>query len=357
MLRYIYRILKKLGFLLFLENIRFFSFKIEKHAIISLKRKCFITLFFGTFGGISMLIRNYYINIDKRVFMCNYTKKLKDFNFNNKWFDYNLDSVLVLSILESILLESDSIKNSTIEYRDLLTNEKYVCIKSKASKNSLIINKAGGFFHFYLEVMPKLLKYVNNAINLYFIIEDKSFYKSILNFYNIKYDEFVPNLSGNHEIVKMNKYYPSIMEIRKFKQDNEAFKVIESSPKKIYITRKNERARRIANEQSIIKYLTNFDFEVIDPGTFDFADQISYFRNADIIVSPHGAALSNIIWCKQNVKIIELNGDQDVRWHFAKVAFALNLDHTLILGKTIDNVYFETNIASLDKILLEINKN
>ena len=87
----------------------------------------------------------------------------------------------------------------------------------------------------------------------------------------------------------------------------------------------------------------------------DFNKQINYFRNANLIVAAHGAALSNIIWCKQNVVIIELNGNIDIRWHFYKIAMYLGFDYKLILGKTINDVYFQVNITQIEKLINSIS--
>jgi hypothetical protein len=353
MIKLLYRFFKKSGLLFFLEKKKILSIKLEKHEIIPIHQKSLITLFFGTFGGISFLIHDYYINFNNRLFFCNIKKNGIKLQLFNNWLDNQLNKVIILSVLESILLENSKSKFATIQYSNKLINEKYVCIKNSHSNNSLIINKAGGFFHFYIEVIPILLRYEKS--NIYFIIENKDFYHSILKFYNFKYyDANIETIRETEDVV-MNKYYPSSKDILWFKAYNEKFITNKSTPQKIYITRKNERARRISNEDELIYYLSKLGFEMIDPGQLDFFEQVNYFKNAEYIVSAHGAALSNIIWCKNTVKIVELNGNQDVRWHFAKIANTLKLNHTLLLGKTIDSIYFETNIDSL-KILLE-NKN
>ena len=352
MIKYIYRFFKNSGILYLLEKIKIISVKLEKHEIIQLKKKSFITIFFGTFGGISVLISDLYINYNKRLFVYRLNKNLTQFSQFNNLFDSNLNHVLVISILESIILENDEEKYSTIEYRNVFTDIKYVAIKNNNATQNIIINKAGGFFHFYMEVIPNLLRYQDTDCNRYFIIEDKPFYESILKFYNIKYDNTLVNTNKKFDSIQLSKYYPSVKDILWLQNFNYRFSVIKSTPKRIYITRKNESARRISNENDLFNYLSKIGFEIIDPGNLDFPEQVNYFSNAEWIVSPHGAALSNIVWCNEKVKIVELNGDQDVRWHFAKIANTLNLDYTLLLGKTIDNMYFETNIQSL-KIILQ----
>jgi hypothetical protein len=352
MLKYLYRFFKNSGLLTFLERIRILTVKIEKHDLLILKKKSIINVFFGTFGGISILIRNHYINIDKRIYICNYEKILKDLNFTfkNKWFNKDLEEIIILSVLEALILEND-FENSVIEYPNFISEKKYVCNKKNNLYKNYYINKAGGFFHFYLEVIPKLINYKYHDINLHFVIENMSFYNEILDFYKIDYFDNDVNTFKNMSIIKMNKFYPSIEEIIKLNKLNKEFKLDELNTKKIYITRQNERARRISNEKELIIFLKTLNFEIIDPGTLSFNDQIRFFRSADIIISPHGAALSNIVWCNQNTKIIELNGDKDVRWHFAKVAHALKNNHIIITGKTINSIYFETPINAIAKVL------
>jgi hypothetical protein len=351
MIKYIYRFFKNTGILYLLEKIKIISFKLEKHEIIQLKKKSFITIFFGTFGGISFLISDFYINYNERLFVYRLNKNLKQFNQFNNLFDSNLNHVLVISILESIILEKDEEKYSIIEYGNVSVDAKYVAIKNTNATQNIIINKAGGFFHFYIEVIPVLLRHKDKDFNIYFIIEDKPFYDSILKFYNIKYVNTPVNSNEKFDTIKLSKYYPSVKDILWLQNLNSRFGVIKSTPQRIYITRKNETARRISNEKELFHYLSKLGFEMINPGQLNFIEQVNYFKNAEFIVSAHGAALSNIIWCTNTVKIVELNGDQDVRWHFAKIANTLNFDYTLLLGKTIDNMYFETNIQSLKKII------
>ena len=82
---------------------------------------------------------------------------------------------------------------------------------------------------------------------------------------------------------------------------------------KIYIERgddnlKRNQLRSIINENEIKKYLLNKDFIIIKPHEINFLDQVNYFYNADYIVSLHGAAFANIVFCKPETKIVELKG-------------------------------------------------
>ena len=78
--------------------------------------------------------------------------------------------------------------------------------------------------------------------------------------------------------------------------------------KKIFIDRsesENKHCQLINNDQ-IKKYLLKKGFKSIKVGKLDFLNQIALFNNAKIIIGPHGAAFTNLIFCKKKTKVIEI---------------------------------------------------
>ena len=136
--------------------------------------------------------------------------------------------------------------------KNMIEGAKYVCLENLDSSRSFVINKAGGFFHFYLEVMPILLRNRDKNFSIHFIIEDKPFYQSILNFYQLKYVNTAVDNFDSIETLESSKYYPSFEEIKWFRNFNSIFAKDKSVSKRIYISRKNESARRISNEIEIL---------------------------------------------------------------------------------------------------------
>ena len=45
---------------------------------------------------------------------------------------------------------------------------------------------------------------------------------------------------------------------------------------------------------------------MLDPGTLSVQEQIDVFHNAEVIVAPHGAALTNITWSQPGVRVLEM---------------------------------------------------
>jgi capsular polysaccharide biosynthesis protein len=77
--------------------------------------------------------------------------------------------------------------------------------------------------------------------------------------------------------------------------------------RRVYITRgttKNNRA--VLNESDVIAALEARGFVAVNPGALTIDDEIRTFAEADLVVSAHGAALTNIIFMGPGARLIEL---------------------------------------------------
>lgn len=81
----------------------------------------------------------------------------------------------------------------------------------------------------------------------------------------------------------------------------------EGRPRRIYVTRGDQRnTRRLVNEAEVLPILTRHGFTVVNPGSLSVQDQIDHFAAAEVIVAPHGAALTNLNFCSPGVRVLEL---------------------------------------------------
>jgi hypothetical protein len=90
-------------------------------------------------------------------------------------------------------------------------------------------------------------------------------------------------------------------------QDNEG----ERRRRRIYISRNDARLRRVLNEKRLLPMLEALGFERAVLGDLPIARQVALFRQAEIVVAPHGAGLAHIAWCKPGTKVIEFFPDPD----------------------------------------------
>jgi len=84
----------------------------------------------------------------------------------------------------------------------------------------------------------------------------------------------------------------------------------QASKSRLYISRGNSETRRILNEPELVELLKNkYGFSIIEPSNHSMKEQAQLFSNADCIIATHGAALSNLHFCKKDTTVIELFGN------------------------------------------------
>lgn len=81
--------------------------------------------------------------------------------------------------------------------------------------------------------------------------------------------------------------------------------------RRIYISRREARSRRVVNEDALLDLLTKAGFEEVCPGELPFAEQVATFRGASIVVGAHGAGLANTAFMPAGSKVIELLPDNN----------------------------------------------
>ncbi|KRB77726.1 hypothetical protein ASE01_05860 [Nocardioides sp. Root190] len=78
-------------------------------------------------------------------------------------------------------------------------------------------------------------------------------------------------------------------------------------PEKIYVTRgTTPNTRRMVEEEAVWGMLEKRGFARVDPGSLSVQEQIDHFAAARVIVAPHGAALTNLAFCRDGVRLLEL---------------------------------------------------
>ena len=70
----------------------------------------------------------------------------------------------------------------------------------------------------------------------------------------------------------------------------------------------------------------------VRPETLSVADQVRLFRGAEVIVAPHGAALTNLGFCRPGTQVIELLMDAYCNWCFRNLAGLMQLRYDCVLG-------------------------
>lgn len=124
-----------------------------------------------------------------------------------------------------------------------------------------------------------------------------------------------------------------------------------TSPKMLYISRKNASSRRIKNEDALTKQLKDLGFEIVFLENLTPQQQAQLFHNARLVVGPHGSGFANLVFSKPGMKLIEIDhGATPPRDLFKRLSEMLGIDY---MAHHVGHVEEE---AMDDDITLEIDK-
>lgn len=76
--------------------------------------------------------------------------------------------------------------------------------------------------------------------------------------------------------------------------------------RRIYVPRRNVSMRRVVNEPAVEEAMRKLGFEIFDNAEHPVREQIRAFRDASMVVSAHGAGLSNIAYCDLGTPVVEI---------------------------------------------------
>lgn len=125
--------------------------------------------------------------------------------------------------------------------------------------------------------------------------------------------------------------------------------------RRLYVTRRDAPQRKLLNETEVSSFLATLGFETVCPGELSVAEQIALFRSASIVVAPHGAALTNMVFAPADCAIVEIFGENYINGCYWALASILGQDHTFVVGEAA-HLDYRVPLASLEKVIHEVVK-
>lgn len=112
----------------------------------------------------------------------------------------------------------------------------------------------------------------------------------------------------------------------------------EHAPKRIYAARRGPRS--VENKDPVERIAANNGFSVAYMEELSPRAQIELFAGAEFVIGPHGAALSNLLFCPPGAKVIEFSPDCQYRPLFAQISDKVGLSHAVLPCPTHDGSFF-----------------
>ena len=106
--------------------------------------------------------------------------------------------------------------------------------------------------------------------------------------------------------------------------------------RRIYVTRRDARARRLLNEDEVVTLLEGHGFEAVTLTGMKLAEQIKLFASASHVVGAHGAGLGNVIFCGPGSVLCEFQMTSNVQWTIRRLAAVTNMRYGCLMGTAAD---------------------
>jgi hypothetical protein len=101
-------------------------------------------------------------------------------------------------------------------------------------------------------------------------------------------------------------------------------------PRRVYVSRRRDRARALANEKDVEEAMDGQGITVIYPQDLSLKEQIKVFASAELVIAPHGAGLANLVWGDRLRRVVEIFPATYFNDCFARLSRLMEADYTYL---------------------------
>lgn len=305
---------------------------------IKLYYRVLVHIFFNYLYGKILIPKKNHILIKKEKINSSIFKSYNNKNYhlykinNGRIFTDNNENVAIIKdnfVLPVVSFQQINGKFENIKFNFVVKQGTPSFVKKIKGKVFNICQGDSGnnYFHFIFDILPKI--YLLNSIidlkkiNYFYVTDPKKWQIKIFNILGISQKKLLSSKIYKHisaeEIYAVDHpwYFNGYIQqnVKKIPkwiiyQNRKVFlnKPKNRSKKKIFLDRSQSKYNhcQIQNQNDIKDLIIKNKFEICKPEFSSFKKQISLFYNSSVIIGAHGAAFSNIIFCKPGTKIIEI---------------------------------------------------
>ncbi|TBR58663.1 hypothetical protein B4U84_22475 [Westiellopsis prolifica IICB1] len=124
-------------------------------------------------------------------------------------------------------------------------------------------------------------------------------------------------------------------------------------PKRLYVKRGQVNYREVINDHEVIEYLESIGFEALTMDGRTTKEEAEIFYSADVIISVCGSALTNLLFIREGIKVIEIFPFGYLDGHFYALANYSKANYFYMIGEKIPH---NSTIPHLSNVKVNINK-
>jgi capsular polysaccharide biosynthesis protein len=130
---------------------------------------------------------------------------------------------------------------------------------------------------------------------------------------------------------------------------------------RLYISRRKAPRRKVLNEAEVEQLLGSYGFQCVCFEDFAFEEQLRLCATANVLVSMHGAGLSNMVFMSEQSTVIEFRKfDEGHNYFFTRLAETLGYQYHLLYcpaadeQQSVQDADLYVDIAALDAVLQQL---
>ncbi|RFP62212.1 MAG: DUF563 domain-containing protein [Limnothrix sp. CACIAM 69d] len=122
-----------------------------------------------------------------------------------------------------------------------------------------------------------------------------------------------------------------------FLRNEDPEEIKDSLPKYLYLSRSEARYRRVLNDEQVQESLKNLGFASISLGELSICQQANLLAGAEVVVAPHGAGLTNLVFCQPGTKVLEIFPHRYRQQYYWALANQRGLVYQYLIGRSVSD--------------------
>jgi len=205
------------------------------------------------------------------------------------------------------------------------------------------------FYHWMIEALPRLDLYERSGVSIdyFYAPTGTRFQRESLDLLGISPDRILPATRQTHLaparlLASSFTGSPSLAKTDYLSRRLGLHAgLLAGRPRRIFITRAGRRARAVANERELLRSLKPLGFERVRLEAMPLLKQVALFQQAECVVGPHGAGLTNLVFCRPGTQVVEIGTPYRPWTCFYEIAHHRGLAYHLHLATPVQVSHFD----------------
>jgi len=226
-----------------------------------------------------------------------------------------------------------------------------------------------GYYHWFTEALPRLIN-IERLTDMRTILMPSHFpnycHESILKLGDFQIEFYKENLFVSHITIPENTRYTGYYDIANLRIIRDRLLIAtrkSQSLKRVYISRVNAARRKVKNEAQLYPILQKYQIEIIETEKLSLEEQIQLFSKTELLISIHGAGLTNMIYLPSNASVLELQmhpQKNQINILYLKLANIFSLKYYILLSDIVgpnQSLYesdLEVNLEEFDQLIQQV---